>query len=238
MTETVDAEMEASEAAHLLAGLEGFEDQLTARTAGLTWMVWGTAIPGLLVTYHAAAASLETTGFAWILSSLWIPWILGASLTTNWLWKATAVQLDGAPASREGWVFSLVATLVFLALAGAIWAASGALGVELATYEWITVAGGLLTTAVGLFYHRARTPGVGEAVLAGLAITLGGLGLAAASWSPIVFEVLAAAGLAGSVYYAAGIRLFLKGYHGAARRARTRPPARPLANHGAALPPT
>lgn len=211
MGATSDAEMDADEAAGLLAGLEEVEETVTARTAGLTWLVWGTAIPGLFVSYQTATTALASTGFEWILSVLWIPWVVGASLTTTWLWRATAVRMEWETSGREGWLYSLGFTLAFLALAGTIVALAGATGVALADHEWMTLAGGLLTVVIGAVYHRSRTPGVGEALAGGTVIAAGGVVLAVVEIQPAGLEALAAAGLVGAVYYAMGARLFLEG---------------------------
>lgn len=211
MAETADASMSARDAVGMLADLEGYEESLTARTAGITWMIWGTAVPGIFTTYGAATVWLETTSFAWILSSLWIPWIAGASLATNWLWKATAVTLDWDASSKQGWGYAVGFTLAFFALAGAIWLASQALGTTLGTNAWMLLAGGLLTIAIGLVYRRQRIPGPSEAVLGGLVLSAAALGLAAASLEPPAFAGLVSAGLVGLVYYTMGIRLYRRG---------------------------
>lgn len=210
MGETAEAELGADEAADLLAGIEDVEEHVTARTVGLTWLVWGTAIPGLLVSYHAAG-SLEASRFEWILSVLWIPWIFGASLTTNWLWETTAVHLEREPSSTHGWATSLIFTGLFLVFAGLIVFGARALGVRLLLHEWMLLAGGLLTFAVATLYHQRQVPGVREALAGGLAIALGGALLAAVSWEPVLLEALLAAGLVGGVYYGMGARLVVRG---------------------------
>lgn len=211
MAETADASMSARDAVGVLADLESYEESLTARTAGITWMIWGTAVPGIFTTYGAAVPWMETTSFAWILSFLWIPWIAGATLATNWLWKTTAVTLDWDSSSSEGWGYAIGFTLGFFVLAGAIWLASQALGTTLGVNAWMLLAGGLLTIAIGLVYRRQQIPGPTEALLGGLILSAAALGLAAASLGPPVFAGLVSAGLVGLVYYTMGIRLYRLG---------------------------
>lgn len=211
MAETADASMSAQDAVGVLVDLDGYEESLTARTAGITWMIWGTAVPGIFTTYGAATAWLETTSFAWILSFLWIPWIAGASLATNWLWKATAVTLDWDASSKQGWGYAAGFTLAFFVLAGAIWLTSQALGTTLGVNAWMLLAGGLLTVAIGFVYRRQRIPGPTEALVGGVVLAAAGLALAGATLEPRAFAGLLSAGLVGFVYYAMGIRLYRRG---------------------------
>lgn len=210
MREAADAEMRADEAADLLAGLEGFEEELTARTAGLTWFVWGLAIPGLFLTYAALEPLLaQTSRFAWVEAFLWFPWILSGSLATNALWSTNAVTLDRESA-RSGWGTSLGFLATFFLIAGALWALSG-LGVPGLAGDaiWI-LAGGLLTIAIGTWAHRLDRPGGGVTVLGGVAIVAGALGLAWSQASPALVDV-AGAGLVGLVYHAIGGWLYRQG---------------------------
>lgn len=39
------------EAARVLTKARSWEDALEGRTAGITWMIWGIATPGIFVTY-------------------------------------------------------------------------------------------------------------------------------------------------------------------------------------------
>lgn len=214
MSETAEAEMTAEQAATALADLEGYEQSLTARTAGLTWIVWGTAIPGLFATYNAAGHwVMDHAGPEWILGLLWIPWVAGASLATNWLWDLNAVRLEVEHDRREGWLYSGGFTLMFFVLAALVSGALSLVGIDVGTNGWMVLTVGVFTLALAGVYHRNRWPGVRETMLAGLAIVLGGLpiALAPASLAPDVAFGLASAGLVGLAYYGAGVWLYRRG---------------------------
>lgn len=211
MSQAADAEMGADEAADLLAGIPDVEKKLTARTAGLTWIVWGIAIPGLFATYAAAEPLLATDGgFGWILSVLWIPWIGAGSLATNLLWATNAVTLDREPEGR-GWARAGAYLALFFLLAAAVWGLLAVLDVNLAADAVWIVASGLLTVAIGFAAGPRGAPGSRVAVAGGLAIVAGGLALGYTAPSPAPLVNLVGAGLVGVVYHAVGGWLYQRG---------------------------
>lgn len=210
MTEAAEAAMPADEAADLLAGIEDVEEEMTARTAGLTWLVWGLAIPGLFTSYAALQPVVAEGPFEWILSVLWIPWIVAGSLATNALWAVNAVTLDREPEGGGGWT-SLGFVVLFFALAGASWALTSVLGVDLPLDALWIVAAGLLTVAIGAVFRRRQAPGGGLAAAGGLTIVAGGLAVGVVDPSPSALVNLAGAALVGLIYHAVGGWLYLRG---------------------------
>lgn len=144
---------------------------------------------------------------------MWIPWILGASLATNWLWRLNAVRLDIEHDAREGWLYSGGFTLMFFALAAVVSGLLTFAGIEVGTNDWMVLTTGVFTIALGAIYRRNRWPGTWETLAAGVLIVLGGLpiALAPASFAPDVAFGLASAALIGVAYYAAGAALYLRG---------------------------
>lgn len=206
MSETVDAEMEPSDALDALADLEGYEERLTAKAAGITWAIWGTAVPGIFLTYNAADPWIASVGLEWLAALLWIPWIAGATLATNMVWSAHAITLDTEHSQTRGWLASVGYTLVFFVLAGGVLLVDPGWGIN----GLMVVVTGLFTLAMagiqrGLGYGRVMEP-----VAAGLTITGVGAALASSGFDPTAIG-LAAAGLVGMAYYSAAVSLFWQG---------------------------
>lgn len=214
MGEAADAEMGPEEVADLLGEVDGYERTLTARTAGLTALVWGTAIPGLFVTYNAAGHWVMDHGAPeWVFAVLWLPWIAAASLTSNWLWRLNAVTLERERGGGSGWPTSLGFTLLFFLVAALVWGLLALAGVDVGTNGWMVLATGAFTLVLGGLHGYRGWVGARETSLAGLAILAGGLpiALAPASLAPDVAFGFASAGLVGLAYFAAGIALFVRG---------------------------
>lgn len=213
MTGTAGEALSAEEALGVLSEIDGYEQTLTAKTAGLSALVWGTAIPGLFVTYNAGGHWVVDHGAPeWVFALLWIPWIAGASLTTNWLWELNAVTLD-VETEGAGWPTSLAFTLLFFLIAGLVWGVLTGLGIDFGINGWMVLATGAFTVALGGVYRWRGWVASTETAVSGLIILAGGLpiALAPASLAPDVAFGFASAALIGVAYYGAGITLFLRG---------------------------
>lgn len=206
--------MSAHEAAGLLTEIDGYEEELTARTAGLTWILWGIAIPGLFISYNAAGHWIfDHGGPEWIQGILWMPWIAGASLATNWLWKLNAVTLGLDHSSEESWLASAGFTALFFLLAGGVFGALKLAGVGFGPNGWMVLTTGVFTLALGAVYRWQGWPGWREAIAAGVAVLAGGIPIALApvTFAPTVAFGFASAALVGVAYVGAGIALYLRG---------------------------
>lgn len=111
--ETMTEAMTAREAARALVDASRYEGALAERTAGITWMVWGIATPGVFMTYAFASV---LGGSGWWMSVLWIPWILMAVVTTVSLWRSAALAAPALASDATPWFW-----LRFLGFSGAIW---------------------------------------------------------------------------------------------------------------------
>ncbi|HUR26367.1 MAG TPA: hypothetical protein VM327_10185 [Candidatus Thermoplasmatota archaeon] len=134
-TPTATPDMTPEEALQTIASVRGYRERLTARAAGLVWMVWGLAL-----SFHAfAALFVEFPGFG-----------------------ADVVEGDGV--MPGGWVLELIDIGVTIACAGiltnAIWRAH-ALETERTHAPWIPFAAGagviLLMIALTLLSNQAST---------------------------------------------------------------------------------
>lgn len=114
------------EAARALTKAQSWEDALHARTAGLTWMVWGLATPATFLTYAFVAVLADLEGFDppwWVWNVLWMPWVAAGVTATVALWKSAALALPhlDAPGDRRkamlsGFGSSLLLFVAFLLL--------------------------------------------------------------------------------------------------------------------------
>ncbi len=78
-----------------ISRLQGFDAALRRRTAGLTWMIWGFAVPGIFLSYVLAGNRLGDDFPLWAYF-LWVPWGLlgGVASATAWRSAALAIRID------------------------------------------------------------------------------------------------------------------------------------------------
>jgi hypothetical protein len=111
----------AHEAARTLNDLETYEDTVNARAGALAWMGFGLGAAGIFVTYGAGTHALLEAGLGWLLPLLWVPWILGAAIMMNGIFKLVAVTTQTTHNTKESWGATLLGTLGFFAIAALLW---------------------------------------------------------------------------------------------------------------------
>lgn len=206
MSETGHQDLTPEGALAALSELDSYEEALTARIGGLTWMIWGTAVPGIFTTYNTANPWIETVGLGWLNAVLWIPWIVGATLATNLLWKSQSVVLETDADSRNGWLISLAFALTFGAILGGVYL----LGLDLGPNGIMLLVTGLLTLVMAAAYriawdHPAVPTALGGLVIAAVAVAMGATNLA----QPVT--ALIAAATVALCYYGLGGYLYTRG---------------------------
>lgn len=206
MSETGGSELTPEGALAALSELEGYEEALTSRTAGITWVIWGTAVPGIFMTYNTANPWIEAIGLGWLNALLWIPWIVGATLATNMLWKSQAVVLDAEEDSKLGWLTSVSFTLVFFAILGGVYL----VGLDLGPNGIPLLVTGLLTLAMAGVYRVAWGHPATPTVVAGATITAAAIALGTGSLAEPLAALLAA-GTVAVAYYGLGGYLYARG---------------------------
>ncbi len=139
-------ELSAGEAARVLDELGGYEETVSTKMMGVTWMIWGIAIPGIFLTYGTGASWASQAGLGWLSAVFWVPWIAAAAFATRSLWRtlALAFSWDEEDAS---WITTVVYTGVFFFLAGGLWFT----GLIQETNMLMLATTGLLTMLLGLF---------------------------------------------------------------------------------------
>ena len=118
--------MTPQEAVRALSKAQSWEAALHARTAGLTWMVWGLATPATFLTYAFVAVLGELEGFEapwWVWNLLWMPWVAAGVTATVALWRSAALAMPHLDSPRDrrramvgGFGFSALLFLAFLLL--------------------------------------------------------------------------------------------------------------------------
>lgn len=167
-------ELTAQQAAATLHDLEDVEERLTARTAGLTHLVWGMAAPLIFLTYGSADALVQRHEAWWAFSVLWIPGALLGALLTHHLWNHNALRLDRPTDGRRDLrVLAYIAAV--LALGATLWLTTNAVGQTWTVSTTMTIANGLLAILIGLIERRGGVPCTHHALLAGIGILLGGI---------------------------------------------------------------
>ncbi len=211
--EPTQSELTPLQAAQALRGLEGYEERLSSRAAGLTNMIWGLATAGIFLTYGSATDWAEAQGLPWLLALLWIPWVAAGITTTGAIWNAHAVSLgrDRDHDNRKSLLMSLGYTVGFLALMGAVFAiAELVIGLDWdfnvimvlvsALFAWLVSAG-----ERGSNLACSRHTSVAALAMAAAALVMGLVGLANEPAN------LLGATVVGGAWFASGIVTFTKG---------------------------
>lgn len=206
MSETGSGDLTAEGALAALSELDGYEEALTSRTAGITWVIWGTAVPGIFMTYNTANPWIEATGMGWLNALLWVPWIVGATLATNMLWKSQAVVLDTEEDSKLGWLTSLGFGVTFFAILGGVYL----LGLDLGPNGIPLLVTGLLTLVMAGVYRVAWGHPATPTVVAGATIVAAAIALGTGSLAEPLAALLAA-GTVAVAYYGLGGYLYARG---------------------------
>lgn len=202
------------EAAETLTRLEHYEEGLTTRAGALTWMFFGLGGAAIFLTYETASPLFIDAGMPWLLSFLWIPWIAGAGILTNGLWKMLSIAAPVKHSTKETWWSTIGGSLLFFALALVVWGAARAGGgrVDLGDSAGWAMVLGAFTAVLALWqshHYKARAIRV-PFVLAGLAIFATGAALAI--WPPAdPADGLVATGVDLLAYFTAGMYVYRRG---------------------------
>lgn len=203
--------MTPHDALNALRDLPRYEERLEARTAGLTFMVWGIAIAGIFVTYTAAAHWLQAHGASWALAGLWVPWVVAGSTFSALLWSSHAITLRRSPRAGPGVRLSIAVTALFLVLAAVVFGLLDVLlGVEWTVNSLMAIASGLCAGTLGIWQRKAWGHGARHLGVAGIAMVVAGLtiGLTGVPATPAGLLAAAAVGaawlIAGACTYRAG----------------------------------
>ncbi len=206
MSETGHTGLSPEGALTALSELDRYEERLTARAGGITWMIWGTAVPGIFTTYNTANPWIGSVGLDWLNALLWIPWIVGATLATNMLWKSQSVVLETHDAGPNGWLVSLAFAVTFGAILGGVYL----LGPDLGPNGLMLLVTGLLTLVMAAAYRIAWEHPAVPTTLAGLAIAAVALAIGTSGLAQPATAMLSAATVAVA-YYGLGGYLYARG---------------------------
>jgi hypothetical protein len=203
--------MTPRDALRALDSLPRYEEALTARTGGLTFMLWGFVNAGIFLTYAAASDWVDAHEAYWLMSVLWMPWVAGGIAASGALWRSHAVTLRRRPGTREGLRRALLFTLLFLVIGGALFFALDVLaGVEWSIHAIMTLASGLFAMILGAWQRRDWGAGSRNIVAAGCAMVAAGLALALSPAGDTVAGLLAA-GMVGLGWFLAGVATYVQG---------------------------
>lgn len=117
------ARMSPAEALETLATVRGYREGLTARAAGIIWMVWGATLGFMLATnmvFEFADSTLRasaywpgaiTVGVAGLVAA-----VVVGGLLTNMIWRAHALGREGLPPPWVAFAAAVVFILAFIGL--------------------------------------------------------------------------------------------------------------------------
>lgn len=194
-----------------LTNLPHYEERLTARTGGLTTMVWGLAGPAIFLTYALASDVIDSMAAYWLYGFLWMPWVLAGGVLTGFIWNSHAISLRREPDTGRGLAYSLGLTGFFLLLAGALYVGFVVVGaVSFSTHHLMVVANGLFAVGLGAHQMRGRHPGGRLLLAAGCIVVVAGFMLRSLSVADDASALLGAA-ITGLAWFGAGILTYRQG---------------------------
>lgn len=212
MGEAMESALSPREAIKTLEKLGTYEERLTARTGGMTTMVWGLVGAGAFMTYAAAGNWPSDAGIPWLYSLLWLPWIVGGIVYTNSLWQTLSVTLKKPDSRGHTILISVGYTALFFALMFLLWVTGLAGRAPMGTNMTFVI--GLFQIALGIIFSTlAGIPwrfGGFPMIAAGLAVlAIGGLLLYA---NPHEVAAGLTGGFAGGLgFFSAGLYAYLRG---------------------------
>lgn len=198
--------MTPQQALDALGDLPHYEESLTARTGGLTSMLWGLVGAAIFLTYATASDLVQRHEAYWAYAVLWVPWVAAGIAFTGGLWNNHAVSLRRDPHLLRGLGFSLKLVAFFLAVAGLMFLALEVLaGVEWTVHSLMTVVNGLFAFGLGTVQLRHRHAGARWVMAAGFAMVAAGLAIGASGLDDDVAALGGAAATATSWFTAGAI---------------------------------
>lgn len=162
--------MTPQEAAATIASTTRWEGSLARRVEGLTWMVWGIAMPGMFVSYGFADA-LGASDL--VMALLWIPWVALANVVTIALWRTAALTARAEIPTRRSKRWLLLGAVYLVVFALMNW---------LSTDDtWVTpmVLIGVVWSLLGLLIPRMSAQGRVVSAVVGVSVALAAVGVAA-----------------------------------------------------------
>lgn len=198
--------MTPKQALDALGDLPRYEETLTARTGGLTSMLWGLVGAGIFLTYATASDLVEAREAYWAFALLWMPWVAAGIAFTGALWNNHAVSLRRDPDLLRGLGFSLKLVAFFLAVAVLMFVALDVLaGVEWTIHALMTVVNGLFAFGLGAVQARQRHAGARWVIAAGFAMVAAGLAIGASGLGDDAAALLGATATATSWFTAGAV---------------------------------
>ncbi len=142
----------ASDAARTLDELKGYEETLSARTAGLTILVWAFVVAGIPLSYQGLWWWLSQQGtWGGVASALlWVPWVVAGIVVTTMLWRTHSIRMQKKEENKWGWLINVGFTALFFVLAGGVFLVFGP---DTDTFAAMGVTTGLLTLAIAMANH-------------------------------------------------------------------------------------
>ena len=131
--------------------LEPAEIRLTARTVGLSMMLWSLVVPGLFFSVYAIGGGLDSNVPHWVAPVVWLAFVLAGIAATNALWRSHALGTQAGFRPWRIWLQGIVFTVTTLAvvtfLADFVFSANFGLTFALAT--------GIVELYLGIRFLRA-----------------------------------------------------------------------------------
>lgn len=180
------------------------ETRLTARTAGLSLMLWGILVSGLFFSIYALGAGLDMNVSHWVGPGIWLAFVLAGIVATNALWRSHALSVQVGFRPWRIWLHGIAITVVTFVvvvfLADIVFAANFGLVFALTT--------GIVELYLGIRFLKepwSRRPWVLLFAVALIAVSLALIGLLPTDSTPNAAAVTVGAMSAGAALFLPGL---------------------------------
>lgn len=210
MTKDTTDDLPPIEAVQALTEIEGYDEKLTARTFGLTLMVFAFAIAAIPISYAAADPWLTAHEYgSFVLAVLWLPWIVAAIAVTSAIWTTHSISIGRNSTSPYDWLLGAGFTIVFFLVATAV---RVAIGSNSNIFIVMGISGGLFTVFIGVIFSYIYQANwvLLPLVVAGIGIVLGNSLLYTVDPTPIGAGFMTGF-LQGAAYFITGWTISVRG---------------------------
>ncbi|HEV8360987.1 MAG TPA: hypothetical protein VGR28_11085 [Candidatus Thermoplasmatota archaeon] len=209
MAEKAATALTTNEALATIARTAAFEQPLRRRVEGVTWMVWGFATAGVLLTGNALELVYGFPGPEWTRYMEWL-WLLAGIAATTAVWRIAALA---RPEVHPGRRAALGAIALVVGLIALIWIPASGFGLLSGQAQAALVPATLGVPWVALaIANPHRGTSVGRRVMVVIGVLMG---LASVAWAPVAIALPHETGFSLTVLYAAltgGAIPFLAGF--------------------------
>lgn len=144
------ADLDVEEAIDEVQGMQGYTGALARRAVGLTWVLWGLVLAGMVLSYNqwAQLGAQTPDALDGLLRFLFVPWLGLGAFVTWLLWRTVGLAIPGET-DRSGLFWAGVLSAIALVAVAGVFVANN-LSSDVTSTAILLVGIGLPTAFAGL----------------------------------------------------------------------------------------